>query len=82
MLLYFVYLKQLTIITMNDATITKKRLSFGDNEVKGWIKTTDGKKTNFEIADGEIKQWCNTTKTAELPHPFLIGLLEMLYTAD
>jgi hypothetical protein len=67
---------------MNNSSILKKSLRFGDNEVKGWIKTIDGKKTNFEIADGEIRQWCNTTQVAEHPHPFLVGLLEMLYTAD
>ena len=66
---------------MESTNIIRKKVNFGiNNEVKGWIKTTDGTKTNFLINEGEIKQWGNATSTDT--NPFLLGLLEMLYSEE
>ena len=66
---------------MEQTNIIRKKVTFGnDNVIKGWIKTTDGTKTNFHINDGEIKQWGNATSTDT--NPFLLGLLEMLYSQE
>lgn len=66
---------------MENTNIIRKKVTFGnDNEIKGWIKTTDGTKTNFEINGGEIKQWGTATSTET--NPFLLGLLEMLYSEE
>lgn len=67
---------------MENTNIISKKVTFcGDNEVKGWIKTTDGVKTNFSIdKDGELKQWSNVTTINT--NPFILGLLEMLYCTE
>jgi hypothetical protein len=66
---------------MEQANIIRKKVTFGnDNEVKGWFKLTDGTKTNFEINEGELKQWGTATSTDT--NPFLLGLLEMLYSEE
>jgi hypothetical protein len=66
---------------MENTNIIRKKVTFGDdNEIKGWIKLTDGTKTNFLINEGEIKQWGNATSTDT--NPFLLGLLEMLYSQE
>lgn len=66
---------------MEHTNIIRKKVTFGDdNEIKGWIKLTDGTKTNFLINEGEIKQWGDATSTDT--NPFLLGLLEMLYSQE
>jgi hypothetical protein len=66
---------------MEHTNIIRKKVTFGnDNEIKGWIKLTDGTKTNFLINEGEIKQWGTATSTDT--NPFLLGLLEMLYSEE
>lgn len=66
---------------MEQTNIIRKKVTFGnDNEVKGWFTLTDGTKTNFQINQGELKQWGTATSTDT--NPFLLGLLEMLYSED
>jgi hypothetical protein len=65
---------------MEILSIKTKKLTFGnDNEVKGWFKTTNGERTDFNITnDGEIIQ----SGDKQEYHPFLIGLYEMLFLSE
>lgn len=60
--------------------VTPKKLTFGKgNEVTGWFKSTNGEKIRFSINnDGEITQ----TGQEKTPHPFVIGLYEMMFSND
>ena len=64
----------------NTLEIKTKKLQFGiGNEVKGWIKLTNGERTNFKINnDGEIIQSGNEKEV----HPFIINLYEMLFSQE
>lgn len=64
----------------NTLNIKTKKLQFGiGNEVKGWFKLDNGEKTTFKIYnDGEVEHSGNQNEV----HPFILGLYEMLFSAE
>ena len=66
-----------------DSNIKSKKVTFGDNQVKGWLKLKDGTKTFFNIDNnGEWEQWGNTKDNLCLSVPFMLQISEFLISND
>ena len=84
MKLYYLYTTKQTNIMTTHPNIKSKEVTFtNDNQVKGWLKLKDGTKTFFNVDNnGEWEQWGNTRDNLCLTIPFMIQLVEFMFSND
>jgi hypothetical protein len=81
--MYYLYTTKQSNIMTTDSNIKSKKVTFGDNQVKGWLKLKDGTKTFFNIDNnGEWEQWGNSRDNLCLTVPFMLQISEFLISND
>jgi len=81
--MYYLYITKQTNIMTTNSNIKSKKVTFGDNQVKGWLKLKDGTKTFFNIDNnGEWEQWGNSRDNLCLTVPFMLQISEFLISND
>jgi len=62
---------------MKEIKIKSKSVKFLKSKVKGWLRLTDGSKTNFEVQEnGEWEQWGNSRENLCVSVPFMYELVD------